>query len=553
MNNDNIILDRRVYKYGCLAPKDPEPIIEQMYQAHRYRIQLVLIERARRAAVRAILPTDRKKWSEAMKVASTEIEIAVINERAAELRRGARDLCGVYWGTYQLVEAADQASRSDLPLTEDPRWPPWTGEGVVSVQLQGGLEESLIETDTQIQVIPSDHGKKSEFVTLRIRIGSHRRQPVWAEWPCRMHRPLPEGAILKRVTVHRILEGARTSNPKSGRREHWEVQFVIEQPLLNPRHGHGIVGVDLGWRRIGDELRVCAFADEKSESGELRLSAHAIGGFRRTETLHATRDIMRNKAIVIVLAMRADPNAPTWFKEETAYAHAWRAPRRIPMLIASWRKNRWAGDEESFSWLSYWLERDRHLWQWESDQRRKNRHAKRKFYEKFAAELAERYETLVLEKFDLRVFSTRPDEKAFVGPDGRKESQQEEQARAWRHLAGTYELRLVLENAFLTRGGGVCRVPADDTTRTCSSCGLVVRRDFASSIHWICDCGVEHDQDKNAGTNLCERFRACEKAGAARVRKAGKRKGEMESRFVRAKKKKIEKLSAREAASKAVE
>lgn len=544
------LLDRRVYCYGCLAPKDARPVVDQMYLAHRYRIELSLIERGRRAAVRALLPEDRKLW--AAELRSRAAEIAVIDERAADLRRGAREIAsqtwGLYWGTYQLVEEAEQASRRSTPLYEDTRWPPWKGEGSVSVQIMKGMSSSELAQDTQTQVeyVP-DAKRGEEFGTLRLRIGSAGRRPIWAEWPVRLHRPLPSGCSIKRVTVHRRLGGARTSNPRSGRRERWEVQFILEMRLGAPSCGSGVVGVDLGWRRIGEELRVCAFADEQGRTGELRLSARLIGGYRRVESLRKIRDDMRNHALALVVGLRGEADVPPWFKKATEHAHAWCNPKRIPMLLRDWQVTEsgeaWPMGALAFAWLSYWLERDRHLWQWESDQSRKNQNCKRKVYENFASSLAKQYETIVLEELDLRVFAIKPSKDALVGPDGRKESQQEEKARAWRHLAGTYQLRLALENAALVRGGSVCRVPAVNTTRTCSVCGLVVRRDFGGSVAWTCDCGVVHDQDKNAGTNLCERFRALEEAGTARVRKAGKAKGEMKSRFVRAKEKKAQRVA----------
>lgn len=546
-------LDTRVYKYGCLAPREAGPVIGQMKLAHRYRVELCLIERARRAAVRALLPEDRKLWAQALK--DRRDEIAVIDEKAADLRRGAREIASkawkLYWGTYQLVEEADQASRRMTSIAQDPRWPPFTGDGAVSVQLIGGLVAGDLDTNTQVQYVPNT-SRGEEFGVLRLRIGSTEgRKPIFAEWPIRLHRPLPKGCTIKRVTVHRRLGGARTANPKSGRRERWEAHFVLEMPLATPRAGSGIVGVDLGWRRIGDELRVAAYADEAGRMGELRLPAHLIGGYRRVEGLRKTRDKMRNLALALVIAARTDSEAPRWYRDATTHAHAWRSPARIPILLGTWRKQvedevekktkSWALGGDLFAWLSFWLERDRHLWQWESDQNRKNQNSKRKFYEGFGARLASTYSMAALEEFDLRTFARRPGADAFVGSDGRKESQQEERARAYRHLAGTYLLRLVIENAFLTRGGGVCRVPAMDTTRTCSACGLVVRRDFGGSIEWTCDCGVTHDQDINAGKNLCERFRALEAAGTARVRKAGKTKAESKSKFVRAREKRVAK------------
>jgi Putative transposase DNA-binding domain len=543
MNTAETIYDQRIYRYGCLAPKDLGPVLSQMRLAHDYRRALVLIERDRRAKVRALLPEDRGLWRAAFQEHAEKI--AAFTASADAKRKEARGASGLRWGTYQLVEQADQASRKDVSMTEDPRYPPWTGDGCVSEQLIKGISLEELTTDTQVQFVPGEGARGQEFGTLRLRVGSdEKRRPIWAEWPMRMHRPLPKGARIQRVTVHRFLGGARTANVRSGRRERWEVQFMLVIPLGAPSVGTGIVGVDLGWRRIGDELRVCAFADEDNKTGELRMTDHMIGGYRRVDTLRSTRDEMRERALAIVRAVRDVPGSPEWYREVTLAAHAWRNPRRIPMLLRDWAAARFAGDEEAFTWLSYWLERDRHLWQWESDQRHKNNEAKKKLFEQFAANLAKKYETVVMEEFDLRTFATRPKKDAILDPEGRKESRQQEHARAWRHLAGTYQLRLAIENAFLVRGGSACRVPAQDTTRTCSACGLIVRRDFGSSIAWTCDCGVVHDQDRNAGTNLCARFRVLVNDGDAFVRKAGKKKEDMGSRFSRARKKKQEKAAS---------
>ena len=540
---DGSLFTQRVMCYGCKPPVDFEPVLDQMRRAHAYRRALCLIERERRAAVRTLLPEDRSTWGDALRALATEV--TRLGTVANEKRKVARAASGLRWGTYQLVEAADQASRSKLGLADDPRWPAFDGSGFVSEQIIGGMTPAELASDTQVQFVPASWGRTEEFGTLRLRMRSEKRKPIFAEWPIWLHRPLPEGAKIQRVTVFRELGGARTAKVSSGRREHWQAQFVVVIPVASPTCGAGIVGVDLGWRRIGEELRVAAHADEKGAADELRLSAHQIGGYKRVETLRSLRDNKRGEALLLVRELRSQENPPAaeWFKEETAFAHAWRHPRRIPLLLRKWSEpeNRFPGDEKIFAQLTEWLERDRHLWQWESDQRRHNGHAKDKHYEAYAARLAKKYDMLVLENFDLRDFATRPGKDAHRDSEGRKESRQEEKARAWRHLAGTYKLRLALENAFLNRGGSICRVPAENTTKTCSKCGLVVRRDFAESITWTCDCGAVHDQDVNAGKNLCERFRALEKMGNARIVKAGKNKEDMVSRFTKGKQKRAAK------------
>jgi hypothetical protein len=560
--------DRRVYKYGCRPPTVNKDLVrEQMYRAHRYRNLLTEIERGRRVAVRAIIKDGTEDTPETRKQKKPLLK--AIDEKAVELRKGGRALCDIYWGTYQLVEEADERSRKTLGIFEDPRFLRWMGDGVVSVQLAGGgITLKDLEDDTQVRlrdaVPPPGVPYNPQFKILSLRVGSgESRQPIFAEFPVRLHRPLPAGSIIKRVSVRCERISPRTDKPHSGFRETWEAQFVLEIPKAPPRCGHGVVGVDLGWRMMDDEMRVCSWstpidARGRRTVGELRLDAYEIGGFRRVETLRSTRDDNRNLAMFLLMAQRATWGdwAPEWFRQETMHIHSWRAPDKLPRLLRFWERQRFQGDETIFHWLSYWHGRDRHLSKWESDQRRNNHEHRKKKYEEFGRMLASRFEILVLEDFDLRAFSRRPDKDAEKLPDGRRETQQSEKARAYRHMASTSELRLILVNAFLTRGGGECRVPAENTTRICHSCGSVETFDQAAVIVHACSkCGTEWDQDDNAGTNLCDRYElmkrektcdpctchpATDKTDGAHVKRSGVVKAKMESRFVRAKKLKKE-------------
>jgi hypothetical protein len=520
----------RVYRYGALAPTSGLDLIhEQFRRAARYRNKLVEIEREKRVKLRA-----RPKEEHPVIRAAFLIE-----------EKRARGECGLYSGTYQLVEEAMQESRTTTPLGKDPRF--WRSDkAVVSAQIPGGIALHELEDDTQVQMHVADPERDLRYRVLKIRVGSiKKRKPIWAQVPLKLDRPLPMGCRIKRVTVRRVLGGARTANPLSGRRERWTVEFVIDEPLPIPSHGVGVVGVNVGWRRIDDELRVCTHASEDGRDiGELRLSAHLLGGFERVETLRSTRDKMRGPALDLLRSFRhTTENA--WFLAETTHAHVWRSSRKLAQLVGRWRHNRFEGDEMIFAWLSHWLERDRHLWQWEKDQTENNLEARKKVFERYAVELACKYDTLVLDDYDLRKHAKRPDTDASRDEEGRRESHQAAKARSWRQKADVSKLRNVLHNAFLTRGGRICKLQAM-TTRTCNTCGLVARDvDFAAAIVWTCECGAVHDQDVNAGDNLCERFRVAEKAGTARIDKAGKTKEEMGSRYSRARKKKAEKEAAR--------
>jgi len=190
----------KVYRYALHAPHEGAEIVRnQMLAAHRYRNTLVEIERGRRAAVRALLvengvaeltataerakqrvielhraidterlhtrrrseTADMRSALAALRAAHRDAaralrearlslredpaisaEMKIIAMRATELQHSARAHCGVYWGTYLLVEDAVQAMakapmyEDDAVTPHDPSFTPWTGYGVVSVQLQ---------------------------------------------------------------------------------------------------------------------------------------------------------------------------------------------------------------------------------------------------------------------------------------------------------------------------------------------------------------------------------------------------------------------------------
>lgn len=465
-------------------------------------------------------------------------ELGIIEERAGELRRSARGLAsdgGLYWGTYQLVEESmQQASRKPLYnglKPNDPRFHRHVGEGQVSVQVMGGLLPGEVSecTDTRVRLEPiADRRKdKDRFRILHLRVGSNAdRGPIWALFPLKMHRPLPEGATIKRVTVE-----LRRRGPKA----EWAALFTLEMPSaeLFPRGarselqrcGQGSVAIDLGWRRLRDgSLRVATTYDGKT-SGELRLGAYTLDSFRKVEGLTAVRDKLLLTAIAVVREVRSI--APAWFKTRTEYVHQWRSEARMASLVGRWTRERFAGDEAAFAAVTEWRQRDVHLWWYESGASMNVHRRRRQVYRVYAADLARRYGTLVLEDFDLSTMAREP----AVGRD----NQQAELARWQRRVAATSELRGCLIDAFAARGGKVIKVNAAETTMTCNQCKIVEVFDAAARIRHTCTNGHEWDQDENAAKNILERSRGGKAPAPARKPPKPKDSGpEGEKRWARA-------------------
>lgn len=566
----------KVYRYGLLPPiENADEVRQQMRLAHNYRNTLVEVERARRAALRAAnatrgdiptleaaakaatasvdaalksvktfkssertrhVPPELRAQLDAARVAKRDAVAALraaqralkddaqatsqrdlVNERAAFLRRSARAHCGVYWGTYLGVEAADQQMQK-MPLYDrgaepnDPRFVRWTGEGSVGVQIQGGIAADAVMrgSDTRLRIEPaatpasskrsptSRRSATREYRVLALRIGSRDRDPVWGRWPMVMHRPLPDGALIKWAHVHLR---------KRGPRDEWSVTLTVELPDSHgrPSPGTGAVAIDIGWRLQDDGVRVATWCGSDGDRGRLVLTTH-LSRMAKADELRSTRDenlvAILAKLVPTVLSLAELPTTPDWFRSAVRTIAQWRSQSRLAALAKRWRAARFEGDADAYNAIEAWRYRDFHLWEWESAQRTKTLRHRREVYRVFAAGLAKRYDTLVLEDFDLRNIARRP--------EADRSEDDNDTSRSNRHAVAASALRNVLIQAF---AGRVQKLDPKNTTRACHACGSIEKWDQAEEvIHTCSKCGVAWDQDDNAAINLLT-WQARERSG----------------------------------------
>lgn len=548
----------RVYSYGLPlgpAPECADLVDEQIVLARRYHNDLIAVERARRQAVRAImgevadvaaieeriaaldaelqeLRSQAKRTSAAerrrvpvsaevkariaelraeLKAARAErrearaalrdnaevkARIAECNARANEMRKLMRAACGVYWGTYLLVERAiDQAARGKM----DPRHRRWDGSGRIGVQLQGGLPvPALFGSDSRIQIdqIPTDammgsraHRRRATRTTVRLRIGSEGRAPIWASFPVILHRPLPEDGVVKWAWAQRR---------RIGTRWRWELQLIVEARSFTPlpKLRGDACAIDIGWRTRGDEgLRVGYLANESGHVEELLLPRIILDRLRHADSLRAIRD--RNFDVIRgeLAAWLAENDVPDWLRAATRHLHQWRSTARLASVAYRWREARFEGDEGMFTRLDAWRRQDRHLYQWEASERSKAIGRRRDHYRVMAADLARRYSTIVLERVDLREIARLPQPE--------EEDQQHAAARWQRRVAAVSELRDAIRKAAAKTGAQVVEMEAAHTTTKCHACGDACSFDAAEHLIHTCEhCGVMWDQDVNAACNL---------------------------------------------------
>jgi hypothetical protein len=536
----------RIYSYGAKAPvQNAELVGEQMWKAHRYRNKLVELELERRKEVDeavARLSPDLQTTESALAVALQALELArteikkqnaqarsrkhrspelvalvetnkalvkelrakrkalrqatfeseawktaqlEINERANERQKAAREACGLYWGTYLLVETSMSKARSGAP----PRFARWRGDGHLAVQLQGGMSpaEAFAGTDPRLRIEPMPtQGNKRERKRTRVwfRVGSQGRDPVWAVMPVILHRPIPADSRIKWVHIirHRIATQCR-----------WRVQFVLSKSswVRSDQAEHGTVGIDIGWRMMVDRsMRVAYWTGDDGREGELRLPADWLGEYRRTEKIGGHRDDNFNAIkAVVVPAIAAMSNRPEWLTGALSTMSQWRSTARLAALALKWRESRFAGDENVYGELEAWRKRDKHLMEFQFNLRDQLLARRLDIYRNFAAKMRRAYRTAMLEDLDLRDF--------HVSPQAEEDAKDGALREHTRDAALSILIRCVKESMAQT-----IFVDAKNTTRKCDQCGTIQDWDHRELYRECVSCKKNDDQDRIASRNL---------------------------------------------------
>jgi predicted RNA-binding Zn-ribbon protein involved in translation (DUF1610 family) len=545
-----------VYRYGAKKPtSNAEALLDQLRKAHRYRNKLVEIELQRRKLVEEAVKniesdvrnladkleqleldieyTTRKinshkqknrtrtvpaelkeqlkslkaqrretlrQMREAKKAAYTRPEILEafnrIEEKVKAEHKKARNLCGLYWGTYCHVEQIISQIRKGPP----PKFRRFDGSGVLAVQLQKGEGIARLESGEDRRIRIEGCGKRR---ILWLRIGSdENRYPIWATIPFTYHREIPSDAKIKWVKVKAKRIACQTE---------WEVLFTLERSSgwKKPDLAQdGVVAIDIGWRNFDDRIRVAYWIGSDGCEGEVALPHIMVGkALEQVEHLRSLRDKNFNEIKQQLLDAIETMQVPDWLTEAIKTLHQWRSQGRLAALAIRWRQQRFEGDNDIFTLLETWRVRDRHLYEWEAHLRVKAIRRRDDYFANVVANLSRRYKTAIVEDFDLRnVTQVDPTQTEQIG-DGRQ--------RYRARIAAAGGLRQMIKNRFAETQ----IVSAVLTTQTCTECGEVMNFDAAESVFGKCPhCGHTFDQDRAAAINLMRRYEEGLVAASGEVR-----------------------------------
>lgn len=449
---------------------------------------------------RRTLASERKVLRDALFADNAaQAKLQAVSEDAASSVRASRAECGCYWGTYLIVEQAADSFRKGAP----PKFARWRGEGRVGVQIQNGVEWDRIASgqDTRIQIVPRERlrvvtsrgvalpmtTKPERYVTLRLRVGSDGRDPIWAEWPMVLHRPIPDGAkVMWAVVSLRLVAG----------KPRWQVMLTLrcdESAVAKPTAAGGACGIDIGYRMKGSRtLRVACVRGCDGISEELCLPDGMVGEFERVERIQGHRDRRYHLVRKALRSWIASHDVPEWIREETEHMHAWRKQSRMVSLARRWRDERFDGDSKAFAFVRRWLTKENHLYQYQSHLRDQLLARRKDFYRCVANDLAKRYRTAYVERLDLRDIQdvVRPEDTREVHSNVRRVAR-------WACLS---QLMQCIKERFAE----IVTVAHAHTSSDCSECGH--RQDVGPAIRWTCGgCGSEWDRDDNAARNILAR------------------------------------------------
>lgn len=438
------MMTTKTYAYGAKPPTDAiqrEWLLCELRRAGRYKNALVASHRAERERV-SVARRDPQLSADASWITGT-----VAHYR--EQRRALRGASGLAWGTYQLVE---QDMNAALHSGGELRFRRFDGTGRVGAAVQA-CTNARTENARACLVILGQRGRAIARLTMR--------RGVVVELPFVMHRPLPPGRLLRAyVQIERV-----------GTRYVWGIRVVVqEDQTRTPRRGTGSCAVNFGWRMIeGRGIRV-AYAVGEHGTHELVLPKSLLDAYRHSESLRSIADAVANDYL-------GDARRRTRMR---AACLALPAPPVPATRVAPWVNGR------------HWALQDRHLYEWESDERAKVIRRRRAIVLAWVQLIASTYEHVTVESYRLSTLIRR--DRPVEIPE----------ARHVRFVVAPGELRARL----LAEMGPerVTRLKAVELTlpHSCVDGGSGRLRDDerARSVVLVCErCGAEVDQDANNAEN----------------------------------------------------
>ncbi len=435
-------------------------------------------------------------------------EIKALQDRFYADVKTALHNSGLWWGNYEAVVNSFEVARAKVLKSGGTlRFKPFTGEGRFTGRVSGGVaaEDVFKGACAWLKITPvpaaayDPHTHKGDrrrlsrtTLTLRIYTGRDaqgKKTNRTLVWPMVMHRPLPDHAVIKNVTVNRRRIGPDFK---------WEVAILCAVPDKQPetRSGKGICGIAVGSRLVPGGLRVGYLVGEH-EALEIALSREWMEGMEYVETLFTRMDKTLNAAVAeLQTTIKAGPEA----LKAAARAPEW-SSRTLSRAYRVWSEQAPEYEPVQLTRLVEWHRAHTKLWRQRENMRQRLLSNRLHTYRNIARAIVSRYGVVAVEKLKLsdravleRVKKSDREQTKIPLPVRRQ--------RTWAALHEfLHELRWQAEKA----GTVVHEIGAACMTTACNECGQnmgLTERPRQNIMQRCGHCGVLADPDKNAAWNL---------------------------------------------------
>lgn len=318
----------------------------------------------------------------------------------------------------------------------------------------------------------------------------------------RLHRPFPEKAIIKRMA----LLGKWQPKPWNGEYWIWHVAIWLEVPsdTFAVSHDGVIAGLDLGWRKFDEYLRIGYIRDSQGRNIELRLPLDMPNHQTRRNGLPSSWDDKREMDAQIAYQVDAvktkikpildNVELPSNLQRSVAQMQKMRQGglRQLYVNVGALHSTEyWCGDLEHVTeLLKTWADADEVLRYRVNKLSGRLTRRKEWLYGNLAAWLMKTYHTIVWEG-DLGV-------KQMAENDDEEEALK--RANRYRQIAAIGKLRKMIRTAAEKYGCELVDGETAGTTSTCSICDGEI--EVGSALQLQCENGHLMDQDENAARNL---------------------------------------------------
>lgn len=422
---------------------------------------------------------------------------------------------GLWWGNYNAVlDSYNTARNRAMKEGAELRFHRFDGSGRFSCQIMGGMStDDLLSGKISVaQVRKISSGEftdviKSNSPTLQLQsIGSRRDEREYGiltitvytghdekgkkkrrtlNFPIIMHRPLPNDATLKMISV---------SRKKIGTDFKWYVTFiftsetceVVEHPNTQS------CGINFGWKQVKDGLRVATINDGV-ETRHIILPKVIIDKLAYTENLQGQIDRATNENYNWLLGKMITP--PEVLSDDVDSLRRAKRPHpmKFALFVMKWRKECPDFEPRALADAEIMRRKAKRLCNEYYHLLDKILRRRIEFYRNEAKMIAEEYRQIIMDKMDLRQMAVS------VKGDGTP-SKLSNLARYHRKCAAISEFREWIYKQAIKSGSTIEMITIKSTLKCCDCDGLM--EPFDGLISRCKDCGSMRDQDENAAVNL---------------------------------------------------